>query len=485
MNIKDLEPKAVFKYFSEICEIPHGSLNTKQLADYCVGFARARGLECICDKAGNVIIYKNGTKGKENSSPVILQGHLDMVCEKVAECTKDMAKEGIDVITDGEYVWADGTTLGADDGIALAYMLAILDSDDIAHPPIEALFTVDEEIGLLGAAKVNPAYLNGTRLINIDSEKEGILTASCAGGVRVQSDIPLTSVALKEGLSVMELSVSGLLGGHSGIDIDKHRKNANVVLAKLLNRLERLFRLNILSFDGGTRENVIASSAKALIACAENDTERLISEVAHASTNAAHDNRSTEPNIKLSCVKCENGSAYGEMYDEASTKRIIFALMQAPDAIQTMSPDIPGMVQTSMNMGRVFTDKNALTMKYLVRSNAATGKQKAVEKLTAFVEYLGAKVSINSDYPAWEYKMYSPLRDIMVKVYREFYDDEPQILSIHAGLECGILASKIADIDMISIGPDLEQVHTPKERMGVASAARCYQYLVKVLENLD
>lgn len=480
MNVSELKPNIVFKYFSEICAIPHGSGNTSALARYCIDFAEAHGLEYCIDNAGNVIIFKEGTAGYENSPTVILQGHLDMVCDKTDDCPIDMEKDGLKLCTDGEYVWADGTTLGGDDGIALAYMLTILSSDNIPHPPLEALFTSDEEIGMIGANKLDVSRLKGKRLINIDSEEEGVLIASCAGGVRVKCEIPINYAECAQ-MSFCRISVGGLKGGHSGIDINKHRKNAIRLLGRLLEYVSRRCEINICSLSGGGKENSIAKNAEAEVAFAVCSKAQFYDAVNAFIAIAKNEIHHTEPDLFVTVRDIDERKLCTE---PSSTKRIIFALMQVPDGIQAMSPDIPDMVQTSMNLGTVFTNENNLTMKYLIRSNAAAGKQKSVEKLVSFIEYLDGGLEFTSDYPAWEYRMFSPLRDIMVNTYRELYAQAPEVKSIHAGLECGILASKIQGVDMISFGPDLENVHTPQERMNAESAERCWNYLVKVLEKL-
>lgn len=480
MDISNLSPQTVFGYFGEICRIPHGSGNTGMLENYCIDFAVKHGLDYYHDAVGNVMIFKDGTPGYENSEPVILQAHLDMVCDKTDECTIDMEKEGLKVCSDGEYIWADGTTLGADDGIAVAYILAVLSSKDAAHPPVEALFTVDEEIGMIGANGLDASRLKGRRLINIDSEKEGVLTTSCAGGIRVKCEVPITYENITSP-RFARLSISGLKGGHSGIDIGKGHVNAIRLLGRLMEYVSRRCEIRITKLSGGGKENAIAKNAYADI-CFEPGCADTIFQAVHSFFEIAHNEfHLSEPELSISIVNTEESLL---CTDIESTRKIIFALMQIADGIQAMSPDIPDMVQTSMNLGTVFTDNRLLTMKYLIRSNAAAGKQKCVEKLVSFIEYFDGRLEFTSDYPAWEYRMSSPLRDIMVKTYEEVYADSPEIFSIHAGLECGILASKLPGVDMISFGPDMESVHTPCERLNAASAGRSFLYLLKVLENL-
>lgn len=482
MKVSELNPREVFFYFEQLSSIPHGSGNTKQISDYCVKFAAEHGLSCYRDEIGNVIIYAKGTTDCRTEEPVILQAHLDMVCDKNNHCTTNMDQEGLSLRTDGNYVWADDTTLGGDDGIAVAYILALLASDTIPHPPIEALFTVDEEIGMLGARALDASRLYSRRLINMDSETEGVLTVSCAGGVRALCEIPLHFI---EGhapeMTSYKLSVGGLKGGHSGIDINKHRSNAFKILGRLLEYVSRHCSVTIADVKGGGKENAIPKYAEAILCVSKREVPLLQEAFAAFYEIVKKELVHTEPDIILDAAPVMTNS---RATDPDSTKKLIFALMQVPDGVQTMSPDIPNMVQTSLNLGSILIQEETLYMRFLIRSNAASGKQTVIQKLHSFIDYIGGKIIFQSDYPAWEYKMVSPLREQMTETYREIYADEPVITSIHAGLECGILAGKIENLDMISFGPNLENVHTPNERMDVASVERVWRYLKKVLENL-
>jgi dipeptidase D len=480
-NINNIEPKKVFKYFQEICKIPHGSGNTEKISEYCISFAEERGLKAIKDSGGNVVIYKPGTLGYEDSKPVILQAHFDMVCEKTEDCKIDMAKEGIILQNDDEYIWADGTTLGADDGIAMAYILALLDSHTIPHPPIEALLTRDEEIGMLGANALDVKNLTGKRLINIDSEAEGILTVSCAGGVRAYCQLPLNFIPASEGEVAFELELSGLKGGHSGVDIILQRKNAHIVMGRLLQHIARNVDFSIAAMNGGKKTNVIPTHIKAVICTSEKNAAKLKRVVAQFDEIIKEELTVSEPDVKVSI---DNIDMPAEHTDKESTEKIIFTLQQIPDGIQAMSPDIPSMVQTSLNMGELEISNHMLKMGYLIRSNASTGKQLTIQKLNSFIDYLKGKIYFASDYPVWEYRADSPLREIMIDAYEKVYADKPKLESIHAGLECGILSGKMPYLDMVSFGPDLENVHTPQERMSISSVARCWTYLLKVLEML-
>lgn len=481
MNIADLSPKEVFFYFSKLASIPHGSGNTEQIADYCLRFAENHNLKSYKDDAGNVMIFADGTKGYENSEPVILQGHLDMVCDKITGSDFNFETDALKLCTDGNYLWAEDTTLGGDDGIAIAYILAILASNDIPHPPIEALFTVDEEIGMIGARRLDTSLLKAKRLISLDSEVEGVLTISCAGGVRAHCDIPVQYADVTDGLIALKFSLSGLRGGHSGIDINKHRKNALKIMGRFLTYLEERYEIFIADVQGGGKANAIPKYAQAIICAKNSDEKDIMHSVQTFFDILKAELKTAEPDVKLTVQQAEVPS---RVINKDCTRKLIFALMQIPNGILTMSPDIPDMVQTSLNLGIVSIESDVFTMSFLIRSNAATGKQTTIQKLNSFINYLGGKVVFTSDYPAWEYKIVSELRDTMIRTYKEVFADMPVVASIHAGLECGILAGKIGDIDMISMGPNLENVHTPDERMDIASVQRCWNYLLKVLENL-
>ncbi len=482
MLLSELSPKEVFYYFQKIASIPHGSGNTDKIAEFCMEFAESHGLKARRDQANNVIIFAGGTPGYEQSEPVILQGHLDMVCEREEGCELDMEKEGLDVCSDGVKVWARGTTLGGDDGIAVAYILAILASDTIAHPPIEALLTSDEEIGMLGARALDVSDLTGKRLINIDSEEEGVLCVSCAGGVRARLEIPFHKEPVDTPVDcAYRISVSGLLGGHSGVEIHKQRENAVKLLGNVLASANRSCTLSLVSVKGGGKENAIPKTAEAIVCLPANQAHMLEYSVTEFLKLMHQELSTTEPELLITAKPVELPE---QCMDQESTRRLIFALQQIPDGMQKMSPEIEGMVQTSLNLGVLLTEDDHVLLRYLIRSNNASGKQLILEKVRAFTEYLGGTVTLQSDYPAWEYRVKSKLRETMIRTFEEVYKKAPEVTAIHAGLECGILAGKMMDIDMVSFGPTLSNVHTPGESMDVASVQRSWEYLQKVLENL-
>lgn len=477
--IAEIEPNKVFKNFIEITKIPHGTGNTSKLANYCIGFAKKRGYSAVKDEIGNVIIYANGTKGYEESEPIILQAHLDMVCEQKAGSNIDMDNCGVTAYTDGEFIRADKTTLGADNGIAIAYILAVLDSDDIPHPPIEALLTVDEEVGMVGAREINVTLLRGKKLINIDSEEEGILTVSCAGGVRAYCDIPLDFVETESNMFSYKVEVKGLLGGHSGIDINKHRKNSNIIMGRLLQHISRTVEFYVSDVKGGKKTNVIPQQSQCIICSESNNAEQIEKAVAEFESIIKKEISLFEPDVCVTAEKCEVPKTHT---DSKSTKKLIFTLLQIPNGVQSMSPDMPNMVQTSLSCGVLSVEDNSLKMAFFIRSNASTGKQLTVQKLISFIDYLNGNIEFRSDYPAWEYRADSPLRETMIKAYEEVYLDSPKISALHAGLECGILSARLDDCDMISFGPDIFDAHTPNERVSIASVSRCWNYLLKILE---
>lgn len=483
MQISDLSPREVFSYFKEISDIPRGSGNTCRIAEYLVGFANKHGLHVRRDEADNVVIFKDGSKGYEDREPLILQGHIDMVCEKRSDCHKDMEKESIDLCTDGVKVWADGTTLGGDDGIAVAYILAVLASDTIEHPPIQAVLTSDEEIGMLGAQALDTSDITARRLINIDSETEGVLFVSCAGGVRAQCEIELGHKTMVSGdtHAVYEISVSGLQGGHSGVEIHKQHANAIKVLGALLTGVQKECDIYIADISGGGKENAIPKAASATIAIECGKTADFVKVFREYTSILRQEYKAVEPELAICLEKKE---VPADVYTLDASGNIIYVLGQAIDGVCRMSSGIPGMVETSLNLGTVYIQDDMLVYRYLIRSNTASGKRLLLDKVSAFARYAGGKAVTTSDYPAWEYSSESRLRDVMVDSFKSVYGREPEVTAIHAGLECGILSGKMPGVDMISFGPTLVDVHTPDEYMDVASVKRSWNYLLEVLKNI-
>jgi len=478
MNIlSNFEPKNVFHFFEEICSIPHGSGETMAISDYLVAFAKERNLKYRQDESNNVVIFKDGSKGYENSPTVMIQGHMDMVCEKDADCLKDMSNEGLDLFVDGDLIGAKGTTLGGDDGIAVAMALAILDDDSIIHGSLECLFTVDEEIGLIGARALDVSDLKSSYMLNIDSEKEKVLTVSCAGSGRIHCRIPFHREVF-EGEHI-ELSIEGLIGGHSGEEIHMCRANANIQLGRILYALSKEVDLRIVSLNGGAKDNAIPRRATAVIAVSDvNKVKEQLPKIEALIKNEYH---TADPDIRLAINSINNQLL--PMTKEA-TKRCICFLFAVPNGVQNMSADVEGLVQTSLNLGKVYMEDKDVVFSMMLRSSINSQNYELLDKVTILCESLGGNVTVNSMYSAWEYKKDSPLRELMSEAFREVYGEEPAIEALHAGLECGILSGKMPKLDCISFGPDLTDIHTPRERLHIASTKRTWDLLIATLKKL-
>lgn len=478
-DLNNLEPKEVFDFFKQICAIPHGSRNTKQISDYLVKYAEDRNLEHYQDDANNVIIIKEASAGYEKSAPVIIQGHIDMVCEKTPECDIDMTKEGLRLAVDGDWLHAEGTTLGGDDGIAVAMALAAMDSATLQHPRIEAVFTVDEEIGMLGAEVMDISRLTARKMLNIDSEDEGIFTVSCAGGVTAKAIIPVKREE-KAG-RLYHISVNGLLGGHSGQEIDKERGNANVIIGRVLYKAAKKVDFSIVSLGGGTADNAICKKSDAEVIVSDKDAKELEKAVEEMNHIIKHEFKTADPDLSISCD--DKGEVKEAGLDADSVYRVITYLMNAPYGIQHMSMDIRGLVETSLNLGALKLADSEMTAMYAVRSAVATRKDALCDQLESLSACLGGKVEYSGAYPGWEYRADSELRDTCVRVYKAQYGEEPKIEAIHAGLECGLFAGKMGgDIDAVSIGPDMTGVHTSDERLSIPSVERTWKFVCEVLK---
>ena len=476
-KLAGLEPASVFAYFEEICSIPHGSRNTKLISDYLVAFAQKHGIRYFQDELNNVVMFQEGTCGMEDHEPVIIQGHMDMVCEKDEDCPINMDTDGLDVTHDGDYVFARGTTLGGDDGIALAYAMAILADKSIPHPPLEVIFTVDEEIGMEGAAGVDLSSLKGRTLINIDSEEEGIFTVSCAGGARGTVSLPVSRHAVYG--PCVKLTVEGLQGGHSGVEIHKNRANANKIMGEFLGRVQKLMPLCLTGLSGGSKDNAITRSCTATMVCMGMYIER-INDVAEQLQKEVRD-QYDEPEaiIRGDDVDALGGNALSTQ----DTAKVIALLNAAPNGVQAWSQDIPGLVQTSLNLG-VASLGEEFKMTFAVRSSVNREKVELLNRLRELAAFYDGNYSEMGNYPAWEYKKDSHLRDTMVRIYREMFAKEPEVVAIHAGLECGLLSEKLPGLDCVSIGPEMHDIHTSRERLGIASTGRTWNFLLEILKAL-
>ena len=473
--LEQLEPQGVFRFFEELCAIPHGSRNCQAVSDWCVAFARERGLEHYQDQAGNVILIQEATPGYEAAEPIILQGHMDMVCAQDPDCGKDMAKEGLDLYVEDDFVRARGTTLGGDDGIAVAMALAILDDSSIPHPRLEVVLTTEEEIGMLGAMALDVSPLRGRKLLNLDSEAEGVFTISCAGGSMVRCALPVARAAWDG--AALSVTVRGLAGGHSGTEIHKGRANACMALGRVLQTMGEETELRLVTARGGGKDNAIPMESSAQVVASDEAAARQAAEQMAAALTREY--TVADPGLRVEVTACEVSET---PMDKTSTERAVCMLTCLPNGIQAMSMDIPGLVQTSLNLGILDTGREELAATFCVRSSLGSQKEMLHRRLRTLMAQLGGTVSISGDYPAWEYRQDSPLRDLMTEVFWEQYGSAPQIEAIHAGVECGILAGKLPGLDCVSIGPNLLDIHTPRERMEIASVQRVWQFVLEVLK---
>ena len=476
--LENVEPKKVLSFFEEISSIPHGSKNEMQISNYLVNFAKERGLKVIQDTSYNVIIIKEATKGYENAAPIILQGHMDMVCEKEAWSDHDFKKDPLKLKLEGDILTADGTTLGADDGIAVAMELALLDSNDIPHPKLECIFTTDEETGLYGAEAIDVSMLEGKKFINLDSEDEGIFTVSCAGGITAISTIPVTFEDVTG--EAFQIKVTGLQGGHSGSEINKERLNANILMGRVLNTLSKEVSFNIVDINGGNADNVITKECIANVVVSSNEADKVVQTIEAIHKTIAHECKVTDPNVKVICT--DNGTTSTKAMNDQSTTNVYSLLLAYPQGIYAMSMEIEGLVESSLNLGVLKTGNDSIQLTAGVRSAVDSRIYFLADRIAAIVKVFGGTTTCEGYYPGWEYKADSALKDMMIEIFKKQYGKEPVIEAIHAGLECGMFAQKIKDLDCISIGPDLRDVHTPNETADVASIQRVWEFLLEVLK---
>ena len=499
-SLEGIEPEKVFYYFEEISRIPRGSYHEKAVSDYLVGFAKERNITCYQDKLYNVVMQVPASKGRENEEPVILQGHMDMVCEVRPGVYKDMEKEGLELMVDGDYVYAKDTTLGGDDGIAVAYMLAIADDESISHPPLEYIITVSEEVGMEGANGIDLSMLKGHRMLNLDSEDEGIFLSSCAGGVSAHVTIPVSWVSIPDQPDMWyRLSVTGLLGGHSGCEIDKGRANANKLLGRALNEILTKVNFVVADLRGGKKDNAIPILAEAIIGIVNDDQdseEKLNSVINELNGILKNEYAVSDPDVMIKLEKqteiastdsdsdvriIQNGNSAYVLSNESRDKVTTY-LMTVPDGIQNMSMSVKGLVEASLNIGILELKKDHLFAQHAVRSSVTTRKEYVVRQLEELASVLGGNVELKGDYPAWEYVEDSEVRKRAVKLWEKMYGKKPVVEGIHAGLECGLLAAKISGLDCVAMGPDITDIHTYNERLSISSTKRVYDFVVEFLK---
>ncbi len=477
--LKNLKPKQVFHYFEELTAIPRCSGNEKQVSDYLVNFAKERKFKVYQDKALNVIIKKPGTAGYEKSAAVIIQGHMDMVCGKSEKSSHDFAKDPISLKIDGDFLRASGTTLGADNGIGVAYGLAILDSKDIPHPPIELLITTDEETGMHGAASLKTAHLTGKTLLNIDAEEEGVFFVSCAGGRILMSEF--TPRWKKTSNSGLRINVSGLKGGHSGLEIVEQRANAIKLLGRILDAARKAGSFYITTISGGSDHNAIAKEAQVTVAADASVLKKIKAVVIGFSKELKKEFASADPKLQVAVASVDKVAT---CLGGGSTERLIDFLLIAPNGVQSMSPELENLVESSLNFGVLEQSDKFINITISVRSSVSSIGEEITRRLEALAKMVGAKTSRTSEYPAWHYQADSKIRDLCVSVYKVVSGNDASIRAIHAGLECGLLKEKLPETDMISFGPNLYNVHTPDEHLSIHSVANMWAFLTAILAKL-
>ncbi|MCB2289500.1 aminoacyl-histidine dipeptidase [Clostridium sp. CS001] len=482
-KLKDLSSFEAFKYFKAMNEIPRGSGNEKAISDWLVSFAKEHSLEVIQDKALNVIIKKPATKGYEKAPIIIIQGHMDMVCEKNTDTKHDFLKDAIEFIVEGDILRANGTTLGADNGIAVAFGLAVLASKDMSHPAIELLVTTEEETGMGGAQALNPKDLDGRILINIDSEEEGKFLVSCSGGVREKIKLPITWEEADNSFTNATVSIKGLFGGHSGMEINKERGNAIKLMGRFLMDLKSVIDFKINSINGGAKNNAIPREADAIILFRESDKKIVLEKVAQWNTTIKDELNGIDPDVALT-IEVLNEKVKKAFSDDTATKALQL-LFLIPNGVKNMSMAIEGLVQSSTNIGVLTTSEENLEFDSAVRSSVKTLKKAICDETIVLAEMVGAAIEFESDYPEWQYNPQSEIRSVFQKVYKDINGKDVEISAIHAGLECGLISDKFGGkIDQISFGPNIYDVHTPKEHLSISSTNRMWDFLVAVLKEI-
>lgn len=488
MNIEKLYPEKVFHYFSEISKIPRASKKEKEISDWLVKFAKERKLKVIQDEHYNVIIKKKATEGYEDFSPLILQGHMDMVWEKNKDTEFDFSTQGIELVIDGDFLKANGTTLGADNGIAVAYALAILDSDDIKHPALEVVITTDEEDGMSGVVNLDFDEFDGKTLINLDTEEYGEVYVSSAGGTRTETKFIFETKKIGNGYTPISIEVKGLSGGHSGAEIHKNLGNSIKILSEVLYHLSKRYEMSLIHIDGGGKVNAIPREAVAEIAVKlDGDSIDELKKLAGlAFENILKDFKVSDKLPILAIEKIEEKNLGISLGD---TLNIINFLHEVPNGVLEMSKHIEGLVETSINIGFISTeivDGNVkIRIKSLARSMANNPLNRLVEEVTDLTRKHDANIKIAASNPSWEYKEDSKIRELIAKSFKEITGNEPVIKAIHAGLECGVFTQNIKGADVVSIGPNIYGAHTPEERMDIKSVGETWEWLLKILENYN
>lgn len=480
--LKNIKPIEVLKYFEELSQIPRGSGNEKQVSDYLVQFAKKHNLTVVQDKSLNVIIKKKATSGYENAPILILQGHMDMVCEKNVDTKHDFTKDPLKLRVVEDMLYATGTTLGADNGVAVAMGMAILASDKIVHPALELLVTVAEETGMDGAVALDTKDVEGRVLINMDSEEEGYLLVSCAGGTIAKINIDAKFEAANNSLVPCAIKIRGLKGGHSGMEIDKERGNSNKLMGRILYELSSKICYKLSSLNGGSKHNAIPREMDAVILVKAEDKDKVAEIVAKFNNVFKNELRKADPEVKVTFEILTNHPA--KMLSHEAMNKVVTFLYLVPNGINSMSMDIKGLVESSLNLGVVSTNESGIQFIIAVRSSIRSLKEEIFERVNAVANLTGANVTRESDYPEWSYDPNSKIREVFINTYEKINGKKPQITAIHAGVECGLFKEKFGEIDMISFGPDMYDVHTPEEHFSISSLERSWNYLLEVLKSV-
>lgn len=480
--LEGINPERVMYYFEEISKIPRCSHDEQRISDYLAGVGKELGLEVIQDAALNIIIKKPAYKGYKDAPIIVLQSHMDIVGEKTDGSNHDFTKDPIKLEVEGDYLLARETTLGADNGIAVAMSLAILESKDIPHPALEVLITSNEESGMTGAAALDPESIEGRILINIDSEEEGTILVSCAGGERNIITIPIKWDDANKNNEAYDLTVAGLTGGHSGLEIDQGRGNSNKIIGRVLDRINKVVDIDLSHVEGGSKSNAIPRLARAIISISRDKTEEIKTEIKKIEKELKAELNSTDKNVELIFKKSSRNLE--KVFCRLTKERVIMALMLLPNGVQTMSKDIEGLVESSNNVGIAKTTQDSITIESAMRSSIGSLKTHISNQIKLLSEIIGAKWESTSSYPAWEYSQESYIREIFKKAYRDINGEDVNIAAIHAGLECGLFRERFEDMDMVSFGPDMFGVHAPGERLSLSSTQKSYELLLKVLKEI-
>lgn len=481
MKISNLEPKELWSHFESLNAVPRPSKKEERVRQFMVDFGNSLGLEALVDKIGNVIIKKPASHGMENRKTVILQSHLDMVHQKNSDRVFDFDVQGIEMIVDGDWVRANGTTLGADNGIGVAAIMAVLESKTIQHPAIEAFFTIDEETGMTGAMQMDGSLFQGEILLNIDTEDDDELSIGCAGGIDTNTSYSYSEVSVLEGSKTVEISIRGLLGGHSGMDIDKGRGNANKWMARILWEMNNVLPLQLVSFDGGSLRNAIPREATAVIAISKADASLFHAEFDKNVAILKEEYKSIEPAINIQAK--EIAAATKAMQGE-DCKKILNLLCSIQNGVFRMSPDIDGLVEASSSLARIIISNGSFTSQSLQRSSVESTKSEIAMAIRCAFENCGCEVVQGGEYPGWKPNPDSAILQLMEKLYKEMYQENPKVKACHAGLECGILGNHLPGVDMISFGPNIRAAHSPDEKVQISSVQKFWNYYLETLKQI-